>query len=226
MNSLAIRVDPGIGLTCRCSAPCRADPGRSFWPRHLVSYGRLRSQRIFSESEDADISRNSRSNDRSHQGGAVAIPEGLKTAGSVFVLAGFLKILIVCFPFSTMAVSMYFQGLFDLGTWAAIKMMPLAIGILALAKAIIDRKIHERKWAPAMIALCGVFALIGSRWAFARPRPSPLDPALAQYRKVREYEHAMRKQQEARRGMRQLDPEMSERAKSLRSQSRFPEQSK
>jgi hypothetical protein len=171
------------------------------------------SHRVYSESEE--------NSDRSSRGGAVAIPEGLKTAGSVFVLAGFLKILIVCFPFSTMAVSMYFQGLFDLGTWAAIKMMPLAVGILALAKAIVDRKIHEKRWAPAMIAIGGILALMASRWAFARPRPSPLDPALAQYRRVKEHEEATRKREEERHGKRQLDPMMTDRAKALQSQSRF-----
>ena len=177
------------------------------------SYRRHQSHRMYSESEE--------SSDRSSRGGAVAIPEGLKTAGSVFVLAGFLKILIVCFPFSTMAVSMYFQGLFDLGTWAAIKMIPLAVGILALAKVIVDRKIHEKRWAPVMIAVGGILALMVSRWAFARPRPSPLDPALAQYRRVREQEEVMRKHEAERKGARQLDPTLTDRAKSLKSQSRF-----
>lgn len=201
--------------TCRTSSVPRSqsDLGKNHrWVLYSLRHGH-QSHRIYSESE--------KNSDRSSRGGAVAIPEGLKTAGSVFVLAGFLKILIVCFPFSTMAVSMYFQGLFDLGTWAAIKMMPLAVGILGLAKVIVDRKIHERRWAPVLIAMGGILALMGSRWTFARPRPSPLDPALAQYRRVKEHEQAVRKREEERRGARQLDPLMTDRAKALQSQSRF-----
>ena len=113
---------------------------------------------------------------------AVAVPAGLHTAGAVFVLAGFLKILIVCFPYSTMAISMYFQGRADLGTWAAAKMLPLALGILALAKAAVDRGLHRRTWFGRSVVAAGVVALVLSRWAFARPRPSPLDPMIRQYR--------------------------------------------
>lgn len=207
-----------LGVICQCSATSAGGhlgQRRTFLWRGRNLSGCIRLRRIYSQEEDSG------SSDGSRQSGAVAIPEGLKTAGSVFVLAGFLKILIVCFPFSTMAVSMYFQGLFDLGTWAAIKMMPLAIGIVALAKIIVDKKIHERAWAPGIIALCGVVALVGSRWAFARPRPSPLDPALAQYRRVQQHEHARRKQEEVMRGRRELNPPMTDRVKSLRSQSRF-----
>ena len=161
---------------------------------------------VKSSSQDDDDKPIGQENRGSNQ--AVAIPEGLRTAGSVFVLAGFLKVLIICFPFSTMAISMYFQGLCDLGTWAAIKMMPFAIGILALAKVIVDRKIHERKFASLGFAFCGVIALFGSRWAFARPRPSPLDPALAHYQKVRAYESSAQKAKEDReRNMkRELEP--------------------
>lgn len=153
---------------------------------------------------------------------AIAIPEGLRTAGSVFVLAGFLKILIVCFPFSTMAISMYFQGLCDLGTWAAIKMIPIAVGILALGKVIVDRKIHERRWAAGGIAVAGVLALVLSRWAFARPRPSPLDPALARYRQyAQQAAAAAAKKGEQQQQKRQLDPKLTERAAHLKSQTRF-----
>lgn len=153
---------------------------------------------------------------------AIAIPEGLRTAGSVFVLAGFLKILIVCFPFSTMAISMYFQGLCDLGTWAAIKMIPIAVGILALGKVIVDRKIHERRWAAGGIAFAGMLALLLSRWAFARPRPSPLDPALARYRQyAKQAAAAAAKKGEQEQTRRQLDPKLTERAAHLKSQTRF-----
>jgi hypothetical protein len=152
---------------------------------------------------------------------AIAIPDGLRTAGSVFVLAGFLKILIVCFPFSTMAVSMYFQGRADLGTLAAAKMIPLAIGILALAKTIVDRKWHERNWAAAGIAAAGLIALFMSRWAFARPRPSPLDPVIARVQSARKAEieaHEKRKEQLSK--PRDLQP-VHQRAEILRKSSRF-----
>lgn len=153
---------------------------------------------------------------------AIAIPEGLRTAGSVFVLAGFLKILIVCFPFSTMAISMYFQGLCDLGTWAAVKMIPFAIGILALGKVIVDRKVHERRWAAGGIAVAGLFALLLSRWAFARPRPSPLDPALARYKQyAKQAAAAAANKEEQGHVRRQLDPKLTARAAHLRSQTRF-----
>ena len=146
----------------------------------------------------------------SEGGRSVAIAQMGQRAGEVFVLAGFLKILIVCFPFSTMAISMYFQGLCDLGYWAALKMFPLAIGILALAKVIVDRKLHERKFAPLVIVLGGVAALLLSRWAFARPRPGPLDPMLARYHQARlQDKAAMQRHEEARRaraGKRSLQP--------------------
>lgn len=110
------------------------------------------------------------------------MPAGLRTAGAVFVLAGFLKILIVCFPYSTMAISMYLQGRADLGTWAALKMIPLALGTLALAKVIVDRRLHLRPWFGRGVVAAGIAALVLSRWAFSRPRPSPLDPLLTDYR--------------------------------------------
>jgi hypothetical protein len=185
------------------------------WVSNLQFHVQQRAERrnrflVKSSAEDGEDTPRSQDNGGRNQ--AVAIPEGLRTAGSVFVLAGFLKVLIICFPFSTMAISMYFQGLCDLGTWAAIKMMPFAIGILALAKVIVDRKIHERKFASVGIAVCGVIALFGSRWAFARPRPSPLDPALAHYQKVRAYESSIQKAKEDReRNMkRELDPKRSQ----------------
>lgn len=200
------------GVTCVSTATSRGISDLGKRTRVVVRPNQLR--RIYSEIQD--------NNGRPSQGGAVAIPEGLKTAGSVFVLAGFLKILIVCFPFSTMAVSMYFQGLFDLGTWAAIKMMPLAIGIMALAKVLVDRRMHEKRWAPLCIAVGGIVALFASRWAFARPKPSPLDPALAQYRRMQEHEHAVRRMEEERQqSARHLNPTMTDRAESLKSQSRF-----
>ncbi len=152
---------------------------------------------------------------------SVAITQLGQRAGEVFVLAGFLKILIVCFPFSTMAISMYFQGLCDLGYWAALKMFPLAIGILALAKVIVDRKLHERKFAPLIIVVGGMAALLLSRWAFARPRPSPLDPMLARYQYARLQERAaMQRHEEARQaraGKRSLQPSerVAERAQRL-----------
>lgn len=114
-------------------------------------------------------------------GGAVSIPAGVPPAGAVFVLAGFLKLMIMCFPFSTMAISMYLQGRADLGAWAVLRMLPAALAILALAKTLLDRGAHRRRWFAQGVAAAGVAALLLSRWAFARPRPSPLDPMLRAY---------------------------------------------
>lgn len=112
---------------------------------------------------------------------SIAIPAGLRSAGAVFVLAGFLKILILCFPYSTMAISMFIQGRADLGAWAAAKMIPFAIGILALGKYLLDARMTTKRWFAWAVALGGVVALLLSRWAFARTRPSPLDPAINAY---------------------------------------------
>jgi len=116
---------------------------------------------------------------------------------------------------------MYFQGGADLGTLAAAKMIPLAIGILALAKTIVDRKWHEQNWAAAGIAAAGLVALIISRWAFARQRPSPLDPVIARVQSARKAEieaHERRKEQLSK--PRDLQP-MHQRAEILRKSSRF-----
>lgn len=175
------------------------------------------------DTKDAKDSRNSLDATNSNAGpSSVAISTQLgRRAGEVFVLAGFLKILIVCFPFSTMAISMYFQGLCDLGYWAAIKMFPIAIAMLALAKAVVDRKLHERKFAPLAIISGGILALLLSRWAFARPRPSPLDPMLAHYHRARAAEAAAsqnreRQAQAARRKSLQPDERIRVRANKLR----------
>jgi len=173
----------GFVRTGRNGAVLQSLPARS----RLTLARMARSARARDDSDDETPPESSKT---SQEQGAVAISRLGRTAGEVFVLAGFLKILIVCFPFSTMAISMYFQGLCDLGYWAAIKMMPLAIGILALAKVTVDRKLHERRWAPLLITVGGILALVLSRWAFARPRPSPLDPMLAQYHRSRAQEAA------------------------------------
>jgi hypothetical protein len=129
---------------------------------------------------------------------AVSIPVGLRSAGAVFILAGFLKILILCFPFSSMAISMFIQGKADLGTWAAIKMIPIALGVLSLAKVLVDKKIHERKYFHRLTVVGSVMALLLSRWLFARTRPSPLDPLIAAHqREVVAAVAAARKQQAA-----------------------------
>lgn len=39
---------------------------------------------------------------------------------------------------------MYMAGRADLGYWAVLKMLPLSLGLLALAKTIVDRRLHER----------------------------------------------------------------------------------
>lgn len=82
-----------------------------------------------------------------------------------------------------MAISMFLQGRADLGTWAAVKMLPVALGLLALAKAIVDKGIHERKWFHRAVVVSGIAALVLSRWAFARPKPSPLDPLIAAHQR-------------------------------------------
>jgi hypothetical protein len=117
--------------------------------------------------------------------GALAVPASLRAPGAVFVMAGFLKLLVMCFPFSPMAVSMFLQGRADLGPWAVLKMLPLALGLLLLAKRLVDEKVHERRWAGRAVAAAGLLALVLSRWAFARPRPSPLDPMFRDYARQR-----------------------------------------
>lgn len=37
----------------------------------------------------------------------MSLPYGVPTAGAVFIMAGFLKLLIMCFPYSPMAIGMY-----------------------------------------------------------------------------------------------------------------------
>lgn len=41
-----------------------------------------------------------------------------------------------------------------------------------------------RRWAPLAIAAAGVVLLALSRFIFARPKPSPLDPMFARMRQV------------------------------------------
>lgn len=97
-----------------------------------------------------------------------------------------------------MAISMFIQGKADLGTWAAIKMIPIALGVLSLAKILVDRKFHERKYFHRSVVLASVLALVSSRWLFARTRPSPLDPLIAVHQKeVVAAVAAARKQQAA-----------------------------
>lgn len=94
---------------------------------------------------------------------------------------------------------MFIQGKADLGTWAALKMIPIALGVLSLAKVLVDRKIHERKYFHRLVVVASVLALLTSRWLFARTRPSPLDPLIAAHQKeVISSVTAARKQQEAR----------------------------
>ena len=211
----------------------RDELGRKFLP--VVRRTRLLS-RSTTSSDDADAE-TERETERdadnspsppSPSPSSVALSSQLgRRAGEVFVLAGFLKILIVCFPFSTMAISMYFQGLCDLGYWAALKMFPIAIGMLALAKVVVDRRLHERRFAPLAIVCGGILALLLSRWAFARPRPSPLDPMLAHYNRSRAAEAAAaQRREQARQAQsarkKSLDPpkELKERAKMLRDKGR------
>lgn len=131
---------------------------------------------------------------------SIAIPAGLRSAGAVFVLAGFLKILILCFPYSTMAISMFIQGRADLGVWAAAKMIPFAVGILALGKYLSNARLISKQWFAWAVAVGGIVALFLSRWAFARPRPSPLDPMLNAYHRqatsLAQETDAKRRQQE------------------------------
>ena len=149
-------------------------------------------------------------------GSSIALPAGVRTAGAVFVLAGFLKLLIICFPYSTMAVSMYLHGRADLGVVAAIKMIPMALGILVGAKVLVDRKLHERKWFVPSIVACSAFALVLSRFLFARPRRSPLDPLMKEYRySQRAVEHVEAMQQRGMGRTRSLQPSEEARQKLL-----------
>ena len=74
----------------------------------------------------------------------VSVPYGAPTAGRVFLFAGFLKLWMMCLPFTPMAWFMYISGRVDLGFWAVVKMLPISLGLAALAKFIVDRKLHER----------------------------------------------------------------------------------
>lgn len=118
------------------------------------------------------------------------------------MLAGFLKLMIMCFPFSTMAISIYLQGRADLGPWAVLKMLPVAVGLLYAGKTIVDRGLHTRRWFGRAVVVAGVAALVLSRWAFARPRPSPLDPMFQAYRQQQAAAMATLRQQAADEAMR------------------------
>ncbi|PRW44489.1 small GTP-binding [Chlorella sorokiniana] len=129
----------------------------------------------------------------------VSLPFGVPTAGAVFFMAGFLKVLVMCFPFSEMAVMMYVHGLADLGIWAAIKAIPLALALAGVAKLIVDRRLQSRRWGSLAIAASGVVLLVLSRFIFARPKPSPLDPMFARMRQDRAAAVADQRRMEAAR---------------------------
>ena len=75
----------------------------------------------------------------------VSLPRrAVPTVGAVFFLAGALKLLIMCFPMSPMAVTMFLRGRAELGLVAALKMVPLALGTAWLAKRILDQGLHRR----------------------------------------------------------------------------------
>lgn len=145
---------------------------------------------------------------------ALAVPAGFRTAGAVFVLAGFLKILIVCFPYSTMAISMYLHGRAELGIIGAMKMIPIALAILAGAKVIVDKRLHLRRWFTLTIVFCSLIAMFLSRLIFSQPKASPLDPLLSAYRYQQTAVESMNAQsQRQRRESRSLQP--SEEAKKI-----------
>jgi hypothetical protein len=78
---------------------------------------------------------------------------------------------------------MFIQGKADLGTWAALKMIPVALGVLSLAKVLVDKKLNEKKYFHRLVVLGSVLALLASRWLFARTRPSPLDPLMVAHQR-------------------------------------------
>ena len=92
---------------------------------------------------------------------------------------------------------MFLQGRADLGAWAAAKMLPIALGLVALAKVALDRKLHERKWFHRGIVVASVAALLVSRAVFARPRPSPLDPLIAAHQREMAVALAEQRRQQA-----------------------------
>ena len=76
---------------------------------------------------------------------AFSLPaRAMPTAGAIFCLAGVLKLLIMCFPYSTISVMMFLQGRADLGILGVAKMLPIALGLACLAKAMLDRRLHTR----------------------------------------------------------------------------------
>lgn len=61
-----------------------------------------------------------------------------------------------CPSLAEMAVTMYVQGLADLGIWAAIKAIPLALALAAAAKFVVDRRLQTRCVAAAGCLLVGI----------------------------------------------------------------------
>ncbi|KAL4428473.1 hypothetical protein ABPG75_002562 [Micractinium tetrahymenae] len=145
---------------------------------------------------------------------AISLPVGLPTAGAVFVAAGVLKLVIMCFPWSEVSIMMFVHGRADLGVWAALKALPIAAALAAAAKVIVDRGLQKRRWVQVGIVAGGVLMLWLSRLVFARPKPSPLDPmfrrmqqermaAVAEQRRMQQMEaqrrqHMLRQPDEAR----------------------------
>ncbi|KAL4439196.1 hypothetical protein ABPG77_004098 [Micractinium sp. CCAP 211/92] len=145
---------------------------------------------------------------------AISLPVGLPTAGAVFVAAGVLKLVIMCFPWSEVSILMFAHGRADLGVWAALKALPIAAALAAVAKVIVDRGLQKRRWVQAAVVAGGVLMLWLSRLVFARPKPSPLDPmfrrmqqermaAVAEQRRTQQLEsqrrqHMLRQPDEAR----------------------------
>eukprot|EP00887_Chlorella_sp_A99_P004901 scaffold4.g4901.t1 len=139
---------------------------------------------------------------------------GVPTAGAAFFLAGFLKLLIMCFPYSPMSVAMFVTGRADLGVAAVVKMLPLALALAAGAKALLDRGLHKRPWVRRGILLGAVAALVLSRWIFARPSPSPLDPMFARMQQQQAAAVTAAAQQQAQAAARsRLLPQPSEAAR-------------
>ncbi|GAB4814455.1 hypothetical protein N2152v2_001501 [Parachlorella kessleri] len=110
---------------------------------------------------------------RPRQPQTVSVPYGVPTAGRVFLFAGLLKLWMMCLPFTPMASFMYVSGRVDLGFWAVLKMLPISLGLAALAKFIVDRKLHERSRVRWAVVIGSVAALALSRLLFYSPGHNP-----------------------------------------------------
>ena len=72
----------------------------------------------------------------------VALPARLPSAGASFALAGFLKVFMLMLPATPLGYAVLVAG--GNGYAEALKMLPVALGLLLVSKLVIDRGLLER----------------------------------------------------------------------------------